>query len=101
MTTTRNVRLPRSLVEDTIDSDHLIIQSDVALLETAQAEPTGVPAANEAPLDKLGYLFLALRNKKTADADWLSISGDDLAVEWKHALADDGTTYTEGEAEAP
>lgn len=63
----------------------------------AQSEPSGAPAANESPLDKLAYVFAALRNKITVTASTKSFYDDAGASMWSKSLSDDGTTYTEAE----
>ena len=70
-------------------------------LVAAQSEPTGVPAANETPLEKIGYIFMALRNGVTVTATNKTFLDDSGAGEWKKPLSDDGTTYTEAEAASP
>lgn len=80
------------------DGDHLTAAGS---LTTAHSEPTGVPAANETPLDKLGYLFMALRNKVTVTASKKQFFDDGGTAEFEKDLSDDGTTYTETEANAP
>ena len=70
------------------------------LTTTAHSEPTGVPAANEAPIDKLGYLFMALRNEVRVTSTKKTFYDDGGAAEWEKDLSDDGTTYTETEANA-
>ncbi len=76
------------------------IASDVALFEAAQTEPTGVPAANESPLDKIGYLFMVMRNKRDVTSSKLTIYGDDDVGEWEHDLTDAAGTTTVSEANA-
>ena len=66
-------------------------------LTAAQSEPTGAPAANESPMDKLGYIYMALRNKLTVTSSSKTFYDDDGNPEWSKALSDDGTTYTEAE----
>jgi hypothetical protein len=90
------------IVSDTtaIHSQTTVIESDVALLDAAQAEPTGVPAANESPLTKIGYLFMVMRNKRTMTSAKLTIFGDDDVGEWEHDLSDNGTTTTVSEGNA-
>lgn len=68
---------------------------------TAHAEPTGIPAANETVIDKVGYLFMGMRNKLTVDGTDKTFYNDGGTSEWKKALSDDGVTYTEAEAAAP
>jgi hypothetical protein len=84
-------------VDDLIDAIKAVTDQLVA----AQSEPTGVPAANETPLEKLGFVFMALRNGITVTATEKAFLDDSGNQEWVKALSDDGTTYTEGEAEAP
>lgn len=84
-------------IDDFIDTEVGAIKTVTDQLVAAQAEPTGVPAANETPLEKLAYLFMALRNKLTVTATSKSFYDDGGAVEWSKAVSDDGTTYTENE----
>ncbi len=75
--------------------------SDIeALLNSAQAEPTGVPAANETALVKIAYLFMVMRNQKTVTATKKTVFDDSGTAEFEYDLSDDGTTYTETEANA-
>lgn len=67
----------------------------------ANAEPTGVPAANEAIATKIGYLFMALRNQIDVTSSNKTFYDDSGTAEYKKALSDNGTTYTESEASAP
>jgi hypothetical protein len=76
------------------------IKAITDLLTAAHAEPTGAPAANETPLDKLAFVFMEMRNKKTVTSTKKTIFGDDDAAEYEYDLSDDGTTYTETEANA-
>ena len=73
----------------------------VTALGTAHAEPTGVPASNETPLEKLGFLFAALRNQVTATTSKKTFHDDSDAAQWEKDLSDDGTTYTETKGNAP
>ena len=77
------------------------IKTVTDLLNAAQAEPTGVPAANETPLDKLGFIFAAIRNKVTVTSSKKIFYDDADAALWEKDLTDDGTTYTETEGNAP
>ena len=70
------------------------------LTTTAHSEPTGVPAANEAPIDKIGYLFMALRNQVDVTATKKTFYDDGGVAEWEKDLSDDGTTYSESEGNA-
>lgn len=65
------------------------------------AEPTGVPAATATLVTKIGYLFMALRNQVTVTATKKQFFDDGGTAEWEKDLSDDGTTYTETEANAP
>lgn len=66
-------------------------------LTAAQSEPTGAPAANATPLEKLGYVYMALRNKLTVTASAKTFYDDSGNAKWSKSLSDDGTTYTEAE----
>lgn len=76
------------------------IKAVTDLLDAAQSEPTGVPAANETPLEKLGYLFMMARNKKTVTATKKTYFDDGGTAEFEADLSDDGTTYIESEINA-
>lgn len=84
-------------IDDFVDTEVAAIKAVTDLLNSAQAEPTGAPAVNATPLQKIAYLFMALRNKLTVTASAKSFYDDGGAVEWSKALSDDGTTYTEAE----
>lgn len=64
------------------------------------AEPTGVPAATNTLVSKLSWLYMALRNKVTVTATKKTFFDDGDAAEWEKDVSDDGTTYTESEANA-
>jgi hypothetical protein len=93
------------VVESSIDSDQTSrtaalsdIKSEVSVITTdAHTEPSGAPAANESPLDKLGFIFAALRNKVTVTSSAKTFFTDAGASQWSKGLADNGTTYTEDE----
>lgn len=70
-------------------------------LSTAQTEPTGVPAANETPLEKLGFMFAALRNRVDVTGTKKTFYDDSNAALWEKDLTDDGATYSESEGNAP
>ena len=72
-----------------------------ALTVDSQAEPTGVPAAADDIATKIGYLYMALRNQLGITATKKQFYDDGGAVEWEKDLSDDGTTYSETEANAP
>lgn len=84
-------------IDDFLDTEIAAIKTVTDKLDSAQAEPTGAPAANETPLEKIGYLFMVLRNKLTVSASAKTFYDDSGAAEWSKALSDDGTTYTEAE----
>ena len=66
-------------------------------ITAAHAEPTGAPAANETPFEKLGYIFAALRNQIDATASAKTFYNDAGASLWSKSTSDDGTTYSEAE----
>lgn len=69
-----------------------------ALLNSAQAEPAAVPAANASPVVKLGYVFAKMRNKRLTTATSETLRNDaDSADIATATLSDDGTTFTKGE----
>ncbi len=70
------------------------------LINSAQSEPTGVPAANETPLDKAAYVFMALRNRIDITATKKTFYDDGGSGEWEKDLSDDATTYSESEGNA-
>jgi len=72
-----------------------------ALNVDTYAEPTGVPAATASLVSKIGRLYQVLRNRLEVTATDKTLYDDAGAALWKKALSDDGTTYTEGEGEAP
>lgn len=72
----------------------------VAGLGVSEAEPTGVPAASASLITKIGYLYMALRNKITVTGTKKTFFDDGDAAEWEKDVSDDGTTYTETEANA-
>ena len=77
------------------------IQAVTDLLNTAEAEPTGVPPVNPTPITKLAWLYRVLRNKLTVTATDKTFFDDAGSADFKKVLADDGSTYTETESEAP
>lgn len=84
-----------------VDTEVAAIKTVTDQLVAAHAEPAGVPAANETPLDKIGYVFMALRNRLDVTATKKQFYNDGGTVEWEKDLSDNGTTYTETEANAP
>jgi hypothetical protein len=81
-------------------SDTNAIKVVTDLLTAANAEPTGVPAANATPLVKLAWLFMALRNRLDVTSTKKTFYDDGGAAEWEKDVSDDGTTYSESEANA-
>lgn len=77
-----------------------LVKAVTDLLNTAQGEPTGVPAVDETPLNKIAHLFRALRNKVTITSDKKTFHDDLGTADWEKDLSDDGTTYEETEANA-
>ncbi len=63
-------------------------------------EPTGVPPASASITDKLGYVYMGLRNKITVTSTKKTFFDDSDNAEWEKDLSDDGSTYTETEANA-
>lgn len=63
-------------------------------------EPTGVPAASASLATKISNLYMVLRNKVTVTDSKLTVYDDGDAAEWEKDLSDDGSTYTESEANA-
>lgn len=61
------------------------------------AEPTGVPAATDTLVTKLGYLYMALRNRVDVTSTKKTFYDDAGTAEWEKDLSDDGTTYSESE----
>ncbi len=75
------------------------VQSEVQdALDAAHSEPSGVPAANESLADKIGYLYMALRNRVDVTSTKKTFYDDGGSAEWEKDLSDDSTTYTETEA---
>lgn len=71
-----------------------------ALNVDSYGEPTGVPAASAPLSTKIGNLYEVLRNKVTVTGTKLTVYNDSDAAQWEKDLSDDGTTYTESEANA-
>jgi hypothetical protein len=76
------------------------LQTDLDTLTDAYGEPTGVPAASATLLTKVGYLYMALRNQVDVTATKKTFYDDGGVAEWEKDLSDNGTTYTETEANA-
>lgn len=63
-------------------------------------EPTGVPGATVSLAVKIGTLYMALRNQIDVTASKMTFYDDSGSAEWEKDLSDDGTTYSESEANA-
>jgi len=72
-----------------------------ALATDTYAEPTGVPVATASFATKLGYLYMALRNRLDVTSSKKIFYDDSDAAEWEKDLTDNGTTYSESEGNAP
>lgn len=72
-----------------------------ALATDTYAEPSGTPAATIALTAKIGWLYMALRNKLEVTSSKKTFYDDSGAAEWSKSLADDGVTYSEAEANVP
>jgi len=84
-----------------VDTEVAAIKAVTDLLNAAQSEPTGVPAANATPLTKLGILYMMARNRIDVTAAKKIYYDDGGAAEFEKDLSDDGTTYSESEVNAP
>ena len=73
--------------------------ADNALNVTTYAEPAqGIPTATTTLVDKIGYLYKVLRNRKTSTTALINIYNDDgTTVDHKRTISDDGSTYDETE----
>lgn len=87
-------------IDDFLDTEIAAIKTNTDLLTAANAEPTGVPAADATPLIKLAWLFMALRNRLDITSTKKTFYDDGGAAEWEKDLTDDGTTYSESEGNA-
>jgi hypothetical protein len=69
-----------------------------ALTTDTYAEPGSVPAATSSLKDKIGWLFMLARNKRTTSATQDKVRNDaDSADVGTAALNDDGTNFSRGE----
>lgn len=71
-----------------------------ALATDTYAEPTGVPAATATLAAKLNTLYMMSRNRVDVTASKKTFYDDGNAAEFEKDLSDDGTTYSESEANA-
>ncbi len=88
-------------IPNTISLANINAEVDTALGTTTYAEPTGVPPSTDSLSDKIGFIYMALRNKILVSASKKQFHDDAGNVEWEKDLADDGTDYTESEGNAP
>lgn len=71
---------------------------DVLNVDTFAEPGQEAPGATVSLVKKIGYLYKFLRNKKTQTSTTLSIYADDATtVDQKSTVADDGSTFTQGE----
>lgn len=68
-----------------------------ALATDTYTEPTGAPGVTVSLKDKIGYIYMALRNKLTVTSSAKTFYDNGGAAEWSKTLSDDGSTYTEDE----
>ena len=74
----------------------------VTQLTAATTEPTSVPSATAGFIDKVNWLFLIARNKRTVTDALIQYFADDgSTVIGEKDLTDDDTTFTEAEATDP
>lgn len=83
---------------DTVDTVVDAIKVVTDQLTAEQSEPTGVPAANATPLEKIAWQAMLARNKITQTASEQKVFADDGSTEVAtSATSDDGVTATRGE----
>jgi len=83
-----------------LPTDVAALQTDLDTLTDATTEPSGVPGVSETMVEKVGYLYMALRNQVTVTATKKTYFDNGGAAEWEKDLSDDTTTYTETEGNA-
>lgn len=71
---------------------------DVIKTDTIAEQAQGVPPATPTLEQAAGYLYMALRNEVTVDANDKTFANDAGTVIHKKALSDDATTYTEAKS---
>jgi hypothetical protein len=69
---------------------------DEAISELAVAAPSATPSLRNAVM----ALYMALRNKVDVDASFKEVHNDAGTIVFKKALTDNGTTYSEAEAQS-
>jgi len=71
---------------------------DVLNVDTFAEPAQGAPAATTTLVNKIGYIYKFLRNRKTATSSLINIYNDDATtVDHKRTVSDNGTTYDETE----
>ena len=60
---------------------------------TTYAEPTGTPPSTDSLSDKIGFMYMALRNSVLISATKKQFHDDACNVEWEKDLSDDATDY--------
>lgn len=80
-------------------NDKIYIERDSDEMGLPQAEPTAVPAANAAPIDKIAWLQMLARNKVTeTNLGTQTVYADNgTTVVATAAVSDDNTTFTRAE----
>jgi hypothetical protein len=76
-------------------------QVDDLLGSLSIAEAAGVPAAAASAQSMLGRLYAALRSGVRVTATKKQFENDAGSVQWEKDLADDGTEYSESDANSP
>lgn len=61
------------------------------------SEPSGVPPATTSLVDKIGFLYMALRNRIDVTADKKTFYDDNGVAAWEKDLSDAAGTYSESE----
>ncbi len=77
------------------------IKTVTDLISNPHTEPTGPPANNETIIDYIHYLAMNAFNEQTVTSAKKTIKDGGGVAEFEKDLSDDGTTYTESEANAP
>lgn len=82
-------------------TDTEAVLADTELWTAAHAEPTGVPSASASPLTKLGVLYMMARNRLDVTATKKKFYDNAGNAEFEQDVTDDGTTYSQSQANAP
>lgn len=82
----------------TVTTAQVLTQVQTALATDTYAEPGSVPAATASLKDKIGWLFMLARNKRTTTATADVVRNDaDSATIGTSTISDDGATFSRGE----